>query len=260
VLYEVQDRVAVLTLNRPEKRNAVDPLMAAQLEAAIDRYEADQEVLVAVLQARMAPGHAVFCAGHDLSHFRSTLGTPAEDAVTTPTGGFAGITRKARRKPLIAAVDGLATSGGCEIVLACDLVVASRRAGFALAEVRWNLVASAGGGFRLPRAVGRAVAMDMLLTAEPISGERAYQLGLASRLALEGEATATALEVAATITVNGPTAVAISRRLVEHSPGLSEPEAWEALDAAAAKVRASQDFLEGLAAFGEGRTARWSGR
>ena len=177
VLFEVIGQVGVVTLHRPEKCNAINSDMSAALGSAIDRIESDPQIRAGVLRANMAKGRAVFCAGHDLVHFRETYGTDEEDAVTTRKGGFAGITRKSRRKPLIAAVDGLATSGGCEIALACDMIIASRRAAFALAEVRWNLVPTAGGAFRLPRAIGRYAAMDALLTAEPIAGVRAYRLG-----------------------------------------------------------------------------------
>jgi enoyl-CoA hydratase len=256
--YALRDGVAVMTLDRPEKRNAIDPALATAIEAAIDRYESDDRVRVAVLEAEMLPGHPVFCAGHDLQHFRDTLGTVEEDAVTTPSGGFAGLTRKSRSKPLIAAVDGLATAGGCEMVLACDLVIASERAAFAIAEAKWNLVASGGGAFRLPRAVGRSVAMDMLLTAEPISGQRAFELGLVSRLAPVGAVSELAFEVAATIAANGPLAVALSRCLIEMTGSVTDDQAWRLLERAAALVRESGDLREGLSAFVERRAARWS--
>lgn len=258
--YAVSNGIATLTLNRPDKCNAIDPPLSRAIEAAIDRYESDDGVRVAVLEARMHPGRPVFCAGHDLKHFQDTFGTPEEDAVTTSSGGFAGLTRKARSKPLIVAVDGLATAGGCEMVLACDLVIASERASFAIAEVRWNLVASGGGAFLLPRAVGRSVAMDMLLTAEPIGGRRAFELGLVSRLAPVDEVSAVAREVAATICENGPLAVALSKALVDSTNGVAEREAWLMLEQAGGLVRASEDLVEGLAAFNERREARWSGR
>jgi enoyl-CoA hydratase len=260
IRYSSGDGVAVLTLARPEKRNAVDPAMAREIEAAIDRYEADDDVRVAVLDAEIAPGRPVFCAGHDLEHFRTTFGTPQEDDVTTVTGGFAGVTRKARVKPLIAAVDGLATAGGCEMVLACDLVVASRRASFGIAEARWNLIAGGGGAFRLPRVVGPKVAMDMLLTAEPISAERAYQLGLVSRLVDDGGASEAALGVARTIAGNGPLAVRVDRSLVGTTWNADEETAWRLLDEASALVHRSADTREGLTAFAERRAPRWSGR
>lgn len=259
VLVDVIGQVAVVTLNRPEKRNAINPAMAAALEAAIDRIENDPRIRAGVLRANMAKGHAVFCAGHDLTHFRETFGTDDEDAVTTMTGGFAGMTRKSRRKPMIAAVDGLATSGGCEIALACDIIIASHRAAFALAEVRWNLVPTAGGAFRLPRAIGRYAAMDALLTAEPIRGVRAYQLGLVSRLTTSSRLDATALEVAEKIAAHAPMAVRLAREIADRAAELSDDEAWTLLELAAREVRHSHDLQEGLAAFSQRRAPRWTG-
>jgi enoyl-CoA hydratase len=259
ITYDVRDRVALVTLSRPEKRNAIDAEMAMELEACIDRYEADDQVRVAVLAAEMAEGRPVFCSGHDLRHFQETFGSVEENAVETERGGFAGLTRRARTKPLIAAVDGLATAGGCEMALACDLVVASERAAFCIAEAKWNLVASGGGGFRLPRLVGPKVAMDMMLTAEPINGRRAYELGLVSRLVPAGEVTEAALAVAAQICANGPLSVLVSKQLVDATTwSRSEEEAWQLLDRAAAQVRASDDLVEGLAAFVEKRPPRWA--
>lgn len=259
VQYAVSDSTAVITLARPEKRNAIDPEMAAAIEQAIDRLEADPDVRVGILEARMLPGYPVFCSGHDLKHFLDTFGGPEETEVETALGGFAGLTRRARTKPLVAAVDGLATAGGCEMALACDVIVASEQASFCLAEARWNLVASGGGGFRLPRMVGPKVAMDMLLTAEPISGRRAYELGLVSRLAAPGKVTELAHEVAAQICRNGPLSVALSRSLVESTWSVSVDEAWTMLEDAASQVRATQDLLEGLTAFREKRSPRWTG-
>ncbi len=138
----------------------------------------------------------VFCAGADLKAIRET-GTAA--TVDTDRGGFAGFVYREREKPIVVAVDGLATAGGMEIVLAADVVVATTRSSFGLAEVRHNLIAASGGLFRLPRAIGRAPAMDAILTGEPIDGERAYQLGLVSRLAEPGAAVATAMDVARAI-------------------------------------------------------------
>jgi enoyl-CoA hydratase len=255
----VSGSTAVITLARPEKRNAVDPEMASAIEEAIDRVESDDDVRVAILDAQMLPGYPVFCAGHDLKHFLETFGEAEETAVETASGGFAGLTRRSRTKPLIAAVDGLATAGGCEMVLACDVVVASEQASFCIAEARWNLVASGGGGFRLARMVGPKVATDMLLTAEPISGRRAYELGLVSRLAEVGRVTELAHEVAAQICRNGPLSVSLSRSLVDDTWSASVDEAWSMLEDAAAQVRASRDLLEGLTAYNEKRSPRWTG-
>ena len=149
--YEVQGRVALITLNRPEARNAVNGAVATEMEAAVDRMEDDPEIWVGVLRANTeGQDRPVFCAGADLKAINSGEG----GALSTARGGFAGFAYRARRKPVIAAVDGLATAGGCEIVLACDLVVATTRSSFGLAEAKRNLIAGAGGLFRLPKATG----------------------------------------------------------------------------------------------------------
>ncbi len=158
--YEVRGNVAVITINRPEARNAVNGAVAQGLEAAVDRMEADDEIWVGVL-THEGP---VFCAGADLKAINSGEGAQ----LNTATGGFGGIVAKARTKPLIAACNGPAYAGGCEIVLACDLLVASNEAKFGVPEVKRNLVAAAGALFRLPVALPRNVAMEMLMTGDPI--------------------------------------------------------------------------------------------
>ena len=182
VTYSSDGRVALITLNRPEARNAVNSDVANGLEAAIDRLEADDDVWVAILTGNTeGQANPVFCAGADLKAVNA-----GDTGLGTKRGGFAGFVYRERRKPVIVAVDGLATAGGCEIVLAADLVVATTRSSFGLAEVKRNLVAGAGGLFRLPRAIGQAAAMEAILTGEPIPAQRAYDLGLVSRLVEPG--------------------------------------------------------------------------
>ncbi|MEZ5142732.1 MAG: enoyl-CoA hydratase-related protein [Acidimicrobiales bacterium] len=176
--YEVHGNVLVMTINRPEAKNAVNGEVAAGIEGGIDRLEDDESLWIGVLAAK----GDVFSAGADLKEINS--GNAA--ALMTQRGGFGGIVYRERRKPIIAAVDGLATAGGCEMVLACDLVVASTRASFGLAEVKRNLVAGAGGLFRLPRALPPNVAMEAILTATPIPAERAHQFGMVNRLTEPG--------------------------------------------------------------------------
>ncbi len=253
--YDRQGRLGLITLNRPEARHAINRQMAAEMEAAIDRAEADADVRVVVLRAASTGNRAVFCSGQDLK----SLGTP-EGNSSTPRGGFAGLVRRQRTKPLIAAVDGLATAGGCEIVLACDLVVASTQASFGLAEVTRNLVAAAGGLFRLPRAIGRAAAMDAILTGEPISGERAHQLGMVSRLVGAGEAEAAAIDLAAVIGANGPLAVQESRRVVLAADDSDDESLWAMSHDAIGRMLRSDDLQEGLRAFAERRPPEWTGR
>ena len=166
VLYEAVDRIGVITLNRPEARNAVDRELALALEAAVDQLEDDPDLRVGVLTANVdGQTRPVFCAGADLKVIRETGSAATLD---TERGGFAGFVYREREKPIVVAVDGLATAGGMEIVLAADIVVATTRSSFGLAEVRHNLIAAAGGLFRLPRAIGRAPAMDAILTGEAI--------------------------------------------------------------------------------------------
>jgi enoyl-CoA hydratase len=254
--YEVQGRVALITLNRPEARNAVNGEVASEMEAAIDRFEDDPEVWVGILRANTAgQERPVFCAGADLK----AINVGARD-LQTRRGGFAGFTYRDRRKPVIVAVDGLATAGGCEIVLAADLVVATTRSSFGLAEVKRNLIAGAGGLYRLPKAVGRAVAMEAILTGEPLSAERAFQLGLVNRLVEPGQAEQAALALAAKICDAAPLAVWESRQVVLAADYADEDALRRMTDAAMGKVMGSEDLKEGLAAFIEKRAPQWQGR
>src|SRR4051794_11771824 len=233
--------VAVITLNRPEARNAITPEMANALGAALDRLESDPNLRVGVLAASITEPRPVFCAGDDL---RAIHGEPA----LTPKGGFAGFGNYPRTKPIVAAVDGLATSGGWEIVLSCDLVVATTRSAFAVAEIRWGLGALAGGMIRLPRLLGRAPAMDMILTGQPISAERAYQLGLVSTLA-EGDVLGAALERAEIIAGYEPETIRINLQTAHEAATLSEDELWDLNARAADAIFTSPAFSAGVAAF-----------
>jgi enoyl-CoA hydratase len=256
VEYEVEGRVALITLNRPEARNAVNSAVANAMESAVDRMEADPEVWVGVLRANTeGQDRPVFCAGADLKAINS-----GEVGLATPKGGFGGFAYRERRKPMIAAVDGLATAGGCEIVLACDLVVATTRSSFGLAEAKRNLIAGAGGLFRLPKVIGRATAMEAILTGDPLPAERAYQLGLVNRLVEPGRAVEEAMALAARICAAAPLAVWESRQVVLASEYADEDTLKEMTDAAIAIMMKSEDLKEGLQAFIEKREAVWKGR
>jgi len=255
--YEVQGRVALITLNRPEARNAVNGAVATEMEAAIDRMEEDPDVWVGVLRANTeGQERPVFSAGADLKAINAGEG----GSLNTARGGFAGYAYRERRKPVVVAVDGLATAGGCEIVLASDLVVATTRSSFGLAEVKRNLVAGAGGLFRLPRAIGRAAAMEAILTGEPIPAERAFQLGLISRLVEPGQAEAEALALAATICAAAPLAVWESRAVVLAADFEDDATLKAMTDKAMGTMMRSEDLKEGLTAFIEKRAPQWQGR
>lgn len=257
VRYEADAPVAVITLNRPEARNAVNGDLTIAMEESIDRLESDDDVWVAVLRANTeGQERPVFSAGADLKAINS--GHAA--ALATERGGFAGFTFRQRRKPVVAAVDGLATAGGLEIVLACDLVVASRRSAFGLAEAKRNLIAGAGGLYRLPRAVGKGPALEAILTGEPIPAERAYELGLVTRLVDDGRAFDEARRLADQITACAPLAVWESLGVANASFDEDETTLQRMTNEAFGRVLASEDTKEGLEAFIEKRQPRWTGR
>lgn len=250
--YDQRGRVAILTINRPEARNAVNGEVASGIEAAIDRLEGDQDTWVGIITG----AGPVFSAGADLKAIAS--GQAA--ALATERGGFAGITRRERTKPIIAAVNGPALAGGCEIVLSCDLVVASREARFGIPEVKRSLVAAAGGLFRLPRALPRNVAMELALTGDPIDAERAHAFGLVNELCDPGSEVDTALALAERICANAPIAVRESRRVVLEGMLADDETAWKITNKAMATAASTEDFQEGPRAFIEKRAPEWKGR
>lgn len=257
VTYSSEGRVGIITLNRPDARNAINGDVARGVEAAIDQLEADDEVWVGILTANTeGQERPVFCAGADLK----AINAGQAGDLNTKRGGFAGFVYRERRKPIIVAVDGLATAGGCEIVLAADLVIATTRSSFGLAEVKRNLIAGAGGLFRLPRAIGQAAAMEAILTGDPIPAERAYHLGLVSRLVPPGEAMNEARKLAALIATSAPLAVYASRQVVLAAAYQTDDELKKLTNSLFAQVMASSDTKEGLTAFIEKRTPNWTGK
>ena len=246
-------RVGIIRINRPEARNAVNGDVATGLQAAIDASEADADIWAVILTGT---GSEAFCAGADLKAVSSGQG----HTLRTERSGFAGFVHAQRSKPWIAAVNGPALAGGCEIALACDLIVAVPQSRFGLPEVKRGLVASAGGLYRLPRALPRALALEMILTGEPISAERALQLGLINQLAEPALLLAAARTLAGRITVNAPVAVRESLGVARRALDLSDAELQALSAQAQGRVMASEDFQEGPRAFIEKRAPRWTGR
>lgn len=253
VAYDVlEGHVALVRLNRPAARNAINAEVANALEAIVAQTEADADVWAVVLTAA---GDDVFCAGADLKEVAA-----GRAASLFTNNGFAGFVDAAREKPWIAAVNGKALAGGCEIVLACDLVVAADQASFGLPEVTRGLLAAAGGLYRLPRALPRNVAIEMAITGESIGAARAAALGLVNRL-VPGESLLQAtLELARRITSNAPIAVRESLRVARAVPDLDEVALRALTKACRDRVAASEDYKEGPRAFVEKRPPRWSGR
>jgi len=252
IRFDVDGHVAIIRLDRVEARNAINAEMAQQLEAAIDCLEDDDDLWLGIL-THEGP---VFCAGADLKEIAAGRGL----ALVTERGGFGGIVLKERAKPLIAAVDGPAVAGGVEIVLACDLCVASDISAFGIPEVKRSLLAIGGGLVRLPRIVPRAVAMELALTGDTIGARRAHQLGMINKVCRTGETLAAALELASRITANAPLAVRASRRLVLESAAQSDRQGMAEASRALAELSTTDDFVEGPLAFIEKRQPMWRGR
>jgi enoyl-CoA hydratase/carnithine racemase len=242
-------RVLVVTIRREEKRNAINEELAEGISAALDELDDDPELWVGVLTGTPT----VFSAGTDLSGTRRS--SPA-----TERGGEYGVIRRDRVKPLIAAVEGAALGGGFEIVLACDLVVASRTASFGLPEVKRGLVPTCGGLFRSGRALPLNVAREMLLTGDRLDPERAYSLGLVNVVTEPGEAVDGALALAARICAVGPIGARASLRALERTVAERDELGWDATTQATAAISGSDDLHEGLLAFFEKREPRWTGR
>jgi enoyl-CoA hydratase/carnithine racemase len=251
VLYETRDGIALITLNRPAQRNAINTGLSDQFRAAIERFETNPDLRVAVIAAN----GPVFCAGMDLKAFVAGEG----DTILFGPGGLAGMVARPRRKPVIAAVDGAALAGGFEIVLACDMVVAGESATFGLPEARIGLVAGAGGALRLGARMPRVVANEMLLTGTSIGAARAMELGLLNRCVASGKALEAALELAAQIAANAPLSLEASLHLANLAEQRAEAAFWEENNCHLARLAASDDASEGIGAFIEKRAPRWSG-
>jgi enoyl-CoA hydratase len=249
VLTEAKGPVLVITINRPDARNAVNRHVALSMAAALDRLDGDGGLAVGVITG----AGKGFSAGMDLKAFAAGEFPIAEGR------GFAGIVQRGSRKPLIAAVEGFALAGGLEIALACDLIVAGRGARLGIPEVTVGLFAAAGALLRLPRRVGLGGAALLALTGQPVEAEEAHRMGLVDRLAEPGEALSTALELAEVIARNAPLAVAASKRIVVEGFTQPDEEFWSWQGQFYGEIFASKDALEGARAFAEKRAPNWQG-
>lgn len=249
VLTEVRGPVLIITMNRPEAKNAANLALSQGVAAAIDRLDADDALTVGIITG----AGGTFCSGMDLKGFLKG------ERPSIPGRGFAGLTEAPPKKPLIAAVDGYALAGGMEIALSCDMIVANRKAKFGIPEVKRGLAAAAGGLIRMPRQMPFRVAMEYALTGEFFGAERAYELGIVNRVT-DGPALDAALELAAAIGANGPLAVKASKQVIVESRLWPEDQMWKKQQQIVDHVFVSEDAREGAAAFAEKRAPNWKGK
>jgi enoyl-CoA hydratase len=250
VLVERRGNVLLITLNRPEVRNAVNAALAAELGGALEQLDEDDGLSIGVLTG--AGGY--FSAGMDLGAFVKGESPWFGDR------GFGGIAKRASRKPLIAAIEGFAVAGGLEIALACDLIVAAKGAKMGIPESKRSIVAAGGALLRLPRRMPYHLVMELALTGDPFPAERFYELGVVNRLAEPGSAVEVALELAGRIAANGPLALMASKQILQEQFDWSSAEMWERQLEISGPVLASEDAKEGAAAFKEKREPLWRGR
>ena len=249
VLTSEEDGVLVVTINRPEAKNAMTKAAAEGIAAAMDRLDSDDNLRVGILTG----AGGTFCSGMDLKGFLRGESPSIEGR------GFGGIVQKPPEKPLIAAVEGYALAGGLELMIACDLVVANAGAKFGIPEVKRGLVAAAGGVMMLPDQIPERIAMELALTGDFIDAARAYELGLINRIT-DGEALVAAKELAASIVANGPLAVRVSKQVIKQSRGWPMDERYTRQTQLIAPVFVSEDAREGAAAFAEKRAPNWKGK
>jgi enoyl-CoA hydratase/carnithine racemase len=250
VLVEHADRVAVITINRPQARNAINHAVSAGVAAALAELDERDDLTVGIITG----AGGTFSSGMDLKAFL------AGENVRVEGKGLAGLTEAPPRKPLIAAVEGWALAGGCEVALACDLIVAANDAKFGIPEVKRGLVAGAGGLIRLPRRIPSGIAMELALTGDPLPAADAHRLGLVNSLTEPGAALDGARALAARIAVNGPLAVAVTKQVIIEQQDWDMADAWARQGPMIGPVFSSEDAREGARAFAEKRPPSWKGR
>jgi enoyl-CoA hydratase len=250
VLTERRGNVLLITLNRPQVRNAVNAALAAGLAGALEELDGDDSLSVGVLTG----AGGFFCAGMDLGAFVRGESPWFGDR------GFAGIAQRSARKPLIAAIEGFAVAGGMEIALACDLIVAANGAKMGIPEAKRSLVAAGGALLRLPRRMPYHVVMELALTGDTMPAERFHELGVVNSLAEPGSAVDVALELAGRLAKNGPLALVASKQILQEQFDWSSAEMWEKQGAISGPVFVSEDSKEGANAFKEKREPVWKGR
>jgi enoyl-CoA hydratase len=250
VLVDVADGVMTVTINRPDAKNAANKAVAVGIAAAMDELDGNDDIRVAILTG----AGGTFCSGMDLKAFVSG------ETPTVEGRGFGGLTEAPPRKPLIAAVEGYALAGGLELMISCDLIVASEAAKFGIPEVKRGLAAAAGGLVRLPRQIPSRLAMELALTGDFIDAGRAYEIGLINRVVEAGTALEAARSLAATICANGPLAVRVSKQVVTDSADWDSTECWKKQTDLVMPIFTSEDAIEGATAFAEKRAPNWKGK
>lgn len=248
---EVVERVMIITINRPQARNAINYETAHEMARAFDQLDADDGVALGILTG----AGGTFSSGMDLKAFAATGQRPL-----VAGRGFGGLCEQATKKPLIAAVEGYALAGGCELALACDLIVAATNANFGLPETKRGLVASSGGMLRLPQRIPHHIAMEVILTGEMLPAQRAYEHGLVNRLTEPGQAIEGAMALGRIIAANGPLAVQTAKKIVTEAKDWRQADMFDLQRPRVAHIFASADAKEGATAFAEKRQPVWQGK
>ncbi|MBL4865775.1 MAG: crotonase/enoyl-CoA hydratase family protein [Pseudomonadales bacterium] len=250
ILVSRENGIMIVTINRPKAKNAVNKAVSEGIAAAMEELDDSSELQVAIITG----ADGTFCSGMDLKGFLKG------ESPIAPGRGFAGLTQRGPKKPLIAAVEGYALAGGLELLMACDLIVAAEDAQFGIPEVKRGLAAGAGGLIKLPRQMPHRLAMELALTGDSFTAQRAYETGIINRVVKKGEALQGAITLAKTIAANGPLAVIASKQIVNESQDWSAEEMWSKQAKLMMPVFVSEDSREGPLAFAEKRAPVWKGK